>query len=234
MKKPFYLSKTFWGLAITAVGAFAPKYAEPLQGAVQDIITTVGLLTALYGRWKAARPLTVQAAPDGLRSLILPLLLLPLFAGSVRAQEYDKVKITAAFSNLNVQNQNLPGANLSVDYKLARYDKWRLGAVVDGAFQHDTNRILDRYQLLGGPQLSYSVGDDRFSFFGRGLFGVTRFDVRRGCQRDFTRPTVGVGGGVDVHLGEHFFIRPAQFDFQWIDDRGARYTRFAVGAGVRF
>ena len=113
---------------------------------------------------------------------------------SVTADEYDRVKITVAFQNLNVANQNLPGGNLSVDYRLGRFGSWRLGAVADGAYQYDTNKNLDRFQFLGGPQLSYSVGE-RLSVFGRGLFGATRFDVKRGPAADFTRATVGFGGG---------------------------------------
>src|SRR5262245_29510921 len=191
MKKPFYKSKTLWGLGLTALGYFAPKYAQVLQGPISEILVGFGILTAAYGRTVATAPLGLGPSPQRIGRLILALALLPLFSAQAFAQEYDKAKITATFQNLNVANQNLPGANLSVDYKIMRHDKWRLGAVVDGAFFHDTNRTLDRYQLLGGPQLSYDVGD-RFSFFGRGLFGVTRFDVRRGCQRDFTRGTVGV------------------------------------------
>lgn len=166
--------------------------------------------------------------------LILILVFVLSLSIPVLAQEYDKVKVAVLFSNLNVANQNLPGVNASVDYKLVRYDKWRLGAVIDGAFQHDTNRVLDRYQLLGGPQLSYSVGDGRFSFFGRGLFGVTRFDVRRGCWRDFTRATVGVGGGVDVRVSEHLSIRALQADALYVDERGARYLRAAFGVVYGF
>lgn len=244
-KKPFYQSKTFWGLVITALGIYAPRYATFLQGSLDDIITLVGLVTALYGRWTATRPLAAQPVPERAGRPILLLLALPLLAVQASAQnnvyvtadkyEADKLKITATFTNLNVAFQNLPGANLSLDYKLGRYGKWRLGGVVDGGYYYDTNRRLDRFQFLGGPQLSYSVGsvgDDRLSIFGRGLFGATRFDVKTSGQ-DFARVTVSAGGGVDVHFGR-FFIRPAQFDFQWIDERPVRYTRFSAGGGFRF
>ncbi len=235
-KKPFYKSKTFWGIILTAVGIYAPKYATFLQGSLDDVITLIGLVTALVGRWTATKGLAVQSPPwqDAIRLILLPLLALPLFSVQASAQEYDKVKITAAYTNLNVANQNLPGANLSVDYKLGRYGKWRLGAVVDGAYQRDTNRALDRYQFLGGPQLSYTVGDDRFSFFGRGMFGATRFDVRQGCAPDFARLTVGVGGGIDVNISEHLGIRALQGDIQYIDERGFRYTRVGAGVFYRF
>lgn len=151
----------------------------------------------------------------------------------VAAQDHDLVKITLAYQNLNVANQNLPGGNLSVDFKLGGYGKWRLGAVADGAYHYDTNRALDRYQFLGGPQLSYALGE-RVSIFGRGLFGVTRFDQRSSCQRDFARATVSIGGGIDVNISDHFYLRPLQGDVQYIDERAARYTRLGAGAGFRF
>lgn len=153
---------------------------------------------------------------------------------AVPAFAQDAVKITAAFQNLNVAFQNLPGGNLSVDYKLANFGKWRVGAVLDGAYQHDTNKVLDRYQLLGGPQISYTIGEDRMSVFGRGLFGATRFDQRNSAKRDFARVTVSIGGGVDIHFGSGFFARPLQVDFQWIDERPVRYTRLGAGGGYRF
>ena len=161
-------------------------------------------------------------------------LAIPAFAQSVAvsADEYDKIKIAALYQNLNVASQNLPGVNLSVDYKITGFGRWCLGAVVDGAFQHDTNKVVDRYQILGGPQVSYLVGD-RISVFGRGLFGATRFDQQSVRLKDFSRVTVGVGGGLDIHFG-HFFVRPAQFDFQFIDERPVRYTRFGAGGGYRF
>lgn len=153
--------------------------------------------------------------------------------------EHDKIKITATFSNLNVVNRNLPGGNLSVDFKAAGFGKWRLGLVADGAYQRDTQGFgvtffTDRIQVLGGPQLSYAP-NDRLSFFTRGLFGITRFDSRGQCApADFLRGTVGFGGGVDVNVSEYFFVRPVQADFQFIDTRGARYTRFGAGGGIRF
>jgi hypothetical protein len=167
-----------------------------------------------------------------MRRIFITLTTILTLAATANAQEYDRVKITAAFQNLNVANQNLPGGNLSVDYKLGGYGKWRLGAVADGAYQYDTNKNLDRYQFLGGPQVSYTLGDDKLSVFGRGLFGATRFDNRR-TGLDFTRVTVSFGGGMDVHFG-HFFVRPVQFDLQYIDERPVRYTRLAAGGGFKF
>lgn len=182
------------------------------------------------------------------RLLRAVLITLVLIVGSAYAQsipvtadpvEHPTLKVTVAFSNLNVVNRNLPGVNLSADFKLADAGRWRLGAVIDGAYQRDTQgfgvtSFTDRFQFLGGAQVSYAP-NNRINFFGRGLFGVTRFDSR-GVKApvDFNRGTVGFGGGLDVNLGEYFFVRPIQADFQFIDTRPARYTRFGAGGGFRF
>src|SRR5262245_13981626 len=103
MKKPFYKSKTFWGLVLTAVGIYAPKYAPFLQGSLDDIITMVGLGTALVGRWTATKGLAMQQPPawqDPMKLILL--LILPLLAAPAFAQEYEKVKIGVTYQNLNV------------------------------------------------------------------------------------------------------------------------------------
>lgn len=148
-------------------------------------------------------------------------------------EDHDAIKVTLAFQNLNVANTNLPGVNASGDYRIAKFGEWRLGAVADFAYQRDSNRVVDRYQFLGGPQLSYNLAKGRLNLFGRGLFGATRFEaVGQGFH--FNRMTVGAGGGLDINVGEYFYIRPAQFDFQFINQRPVRYTRFAFGAGFKY
>ncbi|MGH9846376.1 MAG: hypothetical protein ACREEM_47360 [Blastocatellia bacterium] len=166
---------------------------------------------------------------DFRRACVRSFLSLFFLAGVVLAQ--DTVRVTATFQNLNVAFQNLPGGNLSVDFKLAEIGKWRLGAVGDFSFHDDTNDLLNRIQLLGGASVARSLGEDRVSVFGRALFGNTRFDST--AMRNFDRVTVGVGGGLDVNFGR-FFIRPVNVDFQWIDERPVRYTRLGAGAGFRF
>jgi hypothetical protein len=58
-KKPFWQSKSFWGIIIMALGMYAPKYATALQGSLDDVITLIGLVLSIVGRWKATRPLTI-------------------------------------------------------------------------------------------------------------------------------------------------------------------------------
>jgi hypothetical protein len=161
---------------------------------------------------------------------ILAVAFLTLIAISANAQN---VTIIGGFQNLNVANQNLPGIGASVEYRIGSYGegRWSLGVVADGAYHYDTNNVLDRFQFLGGAKGAYGR---KLQVFARALYGVTRFDQQNPNLRDFARGTVSVGGGVDVNLGDHFVVRPFQFDLQWIDERPVRYTRALTGIGYRF
>lgn len=71
-KKPWYKSKTFIGLIVAAVGAFAPKYT-PLLDLVGPVVDTIGqvtevggLLYAGYGRVKGAgTQITLKKPAEG-------------------------------------------------------------------------------------------------------------------------------------------------------------------------
>ena len=59
--KPWYRSRTIWGIAIFAISTFAPKYApiaEAIPALADEIGQVVGTLWALYGRAKAVGPIT--------------------------------------------------------------------------------------------------------------------------------------------------------------------------------
>jgi len=58
--KPWWKSKTIWGLALTTIGVIAPKYqpvAQLLPPLVDQIATTVGLILGFYGRITAKEQL---------------------------------------------------------------------------------------------------------------------------------------------------------------------------------
>lgn len=61
-KKQPWFSKRFWGLAIAAVGVFAPKY-QPLAEAIPTVVFQLGqlggFLLAAYGSAKAKGPWTL-------------------------------------------------------------------------------------------------------------------------------------------------------------------------------
>lgn len=217
-KKPFYLSKSFWGIVIMALGLYAPRFAKELQGSLDDVITLVGLVITLVGRWTAKQPLTL-APPKQTAVLVL----LPVLALSVCAQ--DRVKVSASFVNSDFTFGNAHGIAAEGDAKILRYEKIRLG----GVFQFvrpsfDTCRKIDTYSL--GPQVSYDAFNGRISIFGRALFGVT--DLPRNYA--FTKT---YGAGADVNIG-HIFIRPIVLDFQRIEGFPTTINRFGAGGGVRF
>lgn len=59
--KPWWKSKTLWGLVITGISIAAPKYqpvAEVLPTAIDNVGSLVGLLLAAYGRIKADTSIT--------------------------------------------------------------------------------------------------------------------------------------------------------------------------------
>lgn len=61
--KPWWQSKTIWGLGIMAVSIVAPKYqplAEALPPLADDIGALAGLLLGLYGRAKASKAIAVS------------------------------------------------------------------------------------------------------------------------------------------------------------------------------
>ena len=58
--KPWWKSKTLWGLAVTAISILAPKYqpiADALPALVDQVGITVGLILGFYGRIVAKQPL---------------------------------------------------------------------------------------------------------------------------------------------------------------------------------
>lgn len=63
-KKPLWQSKTFWGVILTVCGIYLPRFATFLQGNLEQLITLVGLVMTLVGRWTATQPLSVTAPKE--------------------------------------------------------------------------------------------------------------------------------------------------------------------------
>lgn len=57
--KPFWQSVGFWGIAATVLAPVGAKYGFDLSGIEVDIVAVVSALVALYGRWRARRPLSL-------------------------------------------------------------------------------------------------------------------------------------------------------------------------------
>lgn len=65
--KPWYLSRTLWGVAVTAIGLVSPKVIEWLGGpaatdtvmvVVESVVELVGIVMTVWGRAKAQGTLT--------------------------------------------------------------------------------------------------------------------------------------------------------------------------------
>lgn len=66
-QKPFYTSRTFWGLIVILIGSHSPKVAALLQSDMDGIISIAGQVAALagvvlafIGRLKANTNLTIK------------------------------------------------------------------------------------------------------------------------------------------------------------------------------
>lgn len=55
--KSLITSKTFWGVVMMTLGVFVPEYQGVLDGSVDNILSVVGGVLAIYGRIKAVRPI---------------------------------------------------------------------------------------------------------------------------------------------------------------------------------
>lgn len=65
-KKPFWKSKTYWGLLIAAIGMVLSKYAtSPWLSMIGHFLETFGLLLAGYGRAKAIKQVVFKNKSDG-------------------------------------------------------------------------------------------------------------------------------------------------------------------------
>src|SRR5262249_18934232 len=138
------------------------------RGSVEDIITTVGLVTALYGRWTASRRLAVQSPPaHGLPILTLALVALPLLALSVQAQTTD------VGGGIEAGGKDVKFPN---DSRIAGI-RFRQG------------QQIDRYAFFGGfadGQYEYKL-TDRLSLNGRGLVELSTDRKNLGGYRDGAR-----------------------------------------------
>lgn len=147
---------------------------------------------------------------------------------SASAQDYatDKVKVYAGFINGSTDFPvlNNQGLNLAAQYKVYGYEGVKLEAVADFSAYLKSARL---YVYTAGPQVSVDLFEGRLTPFARILFGATRYDE----QTFFTH---SIGGGVDVNVSRHFFVRPFQYDRQSIESAGQTINRIGVGLGFRF
>jgi opacity protein-like surface antigen len=93
-----------------------------------------------------------------------------------------------------------------------------------------------RYDLLFGPRYNFRLG--RFNPFVEGMAGFEHLRVTYGDGEPNSRVTdtafaMALGGGIDVHLSEHFDIRAIQADYVPTFFNGTHQNNYRVGAGVK-
>ena len=95
---------------------------------------------------------------------------------------------------------------------------------------------VQRYDLMIGPRFNWRTR--HVTPFAHALFGITHlrasFDAPLASgKRTDTGFAMALGGGLDVHAGEHLDIRPIMVDWvpSWLDSR--RQDNFRAGAGIK-
>jgi opacity protein-like surface antigen len=113
------------------------------------------------------------------------------------------------------------------------YDRTPYTNTVNG---HQFSAKAQRYDLLFGPRYNFRLG--RFNPFVEGMAGfehmrVTFSENISNAARADTAFAMALGGGVDVHLSEHFDIRAIQADYVPTFFNGTHQNNYRVGAGIK-
>lgn len=164
--------------------------------------------------------------------LVLIIACILSFAAVVVAQDNAPaaLKIYAGFSSIKPEynSDHVSGVEIGVTRKVFSYDNIRLEAT--GSVANHFAFGGDNFQFVAGPQVSADFLNGRVTPFVRGTFGLTRVY----STNIFTK---AIGGGVDIKLTRNgrYFIRPFQYDRQWLEG-GYPITanRFGVGGGITF
>lgn len=166
-------------------------------------------------------------------SAVFVFLALCAIAGMASAQDESKLKVYAGFSNTHsdLYGQHVQGVDASLQYKVYGYEKVKLELVGDFATHKLAGNPSDwTFSYLGGPQVSASLLEGRVNPFARVMFGFYNNDT--GIKGSLFMTSIG--GGVDINVGKHYFIRPIQYDRQSIETLPLAVHRIGFGGGVRF
>ena len=101
---------------------------------------------------------------------------------------------------------------------------------------HQFSAKVQRYDLLFGPRYNFRLG--RFNPFVEGMAGfehmrVTFSENISNAAKADTAFAMALGGGVDVHLSDHFDIRAIQADYVPTFFNGTHQNNYRVGAGIK-
>ena len=113
------------------------------------------------------------------------------------------------------------------------YDRTPYTNTVNG---HQFSAKAQRYDLLFGPRYNFRLG--RFNPFVEGMAGFEHMRVSfsqniTNAVRSDTAFAMALGGGVDVHVSDHFDIRAIQADYVPTFFNGTHQNNYRVGAGVK-
>src|SRR5262249_31432367 len=151
--------------------------------------------------------------------------LLMLLTSTVQAQDTAKVYLGFINGSFDLGTTNNQGVNGAAQLKIYGYEGVRLEAV--GDFSAYLRRHDKVYIYLAGPQVSFDLFEGRLTPFARVLFGTTRYEGVSSYAHS-------IGGGFDVNVSDHFFLRPFQYDKQSTDKYGQPIHRISVGIGLKF
>jgi len=95
---------------------------------------------------------------------------------------------------------------------------------------------VQRYDLMIGPRFNWR--HSTVTPFAHALFGITHLragfdDLLSGRKKSDTAFAMALGGGVDIHAGEHVDIRPIMLDYVPTFFNGKRQDNFRAGAGIK-
>lgn len=181
-----------------------------------------------------------------MKKLLIALALCSLFCIPALAQDTPAVEIFGGYQMLRhpggdgYDSYILNGFLASVEGNLTPY----FGVVGEFGYNRKSwDGATESFATyLFGPRFGYRAGN--FRVFGHYLLGGSHYSYEispelyesSGTANNFTQ---AIGGGVDISLGKHFAIRPAQIDMvsiKWSDLDGGweNHFRYSVGAVIKF
>lgn len=189
-----------------------------------------------------------------MKKLLGVVVLMLLMAGAAVAQDFPGVEVFGGYQFLRVSQDDfskmLHGWHASIVGNFHKYVGIE-GAVtgtygdfydIDGEPDDpdiDVNARLHNYTFLFGPR--FTARSERVTGFAHFLLGGCHTSVSAASSdpnADVSTNsfTWAIGGGVDVNVGSHFAVRPAQIDYMQIrnDDFNGHMNGFGYSAGLVF
>ena len=156
------------------------------------------------------------------------------------ADAFDKKKINNATVNFASEKRGYNGFMAEFNQNVTRH----IGIVTSFSGTYNTSNYVDinsgkgyhasvqRYDLMAGPR--YNWRTESVTPFVHGLFGIShiraKFDDR---TRSDTAFAMALGGGLDVHAGDHVDVRVIQVDYLPTFFNGKRQDGIRAGAGIK-